>query len=168
LFYNIRTEIRTLGQGIVVPLNWIGLVDLILPYIHLTDFLVEEKFSWLPSKIKRLWKQFAFSEPHKFSRQITRFNLFLILSFFYNIRTEFRTQHAEEDDPERLQQIIGQVHHMFSRFVKLWIYDFFVLFFYKVEVFYWDEKMPRLLFIITEKDTLPSRKWNIKFCEKNS
>ena len=34
------------------------------------------------------------------------FNLFLILSFFYNIRTEFRTQHAEEDDPERLQQII--------------------------------------------------------------
>ena len=125
MFYNIRTEIRTLGQGIVVPLNWIGLVDLILPYIHLTDFLVEEKFSWLPSKIKRLWKQFAFSEPHKFSRQITRFNLFLILSFFYNIRTEFRTQHAEEDDPERLQQIIGQVHHMFSRFVKLWIYDFF-------------------------------------------
>ena len=91
---------------IVVPLNWIGLVDLILTYIHLTDFLVEEKFSWLPSKIKRLWKQFEFSEPHKFSRQITRFNLFLILSFFYNIRTEFRTQHAEEDDPERLQQII--------------------------------------------------------------
>ena len=55
----------------------------------------------------------------------------------------------------------GQAHHMSSRILNLRIFlheNFFVWFFYKVEVFYSDQKlksnMQLQLFIITEKDTL--------------
>ena len=53
---------------------------------------------------------------------------------------------------------LGQALHMFSRFPNQQIYDifheiFFVLFFYKIEVFYW-EKNADITDIMTEKDSL--------------
>ena len=38
---------------------------------HLTNFFGEEKFSWLLPTKKSGWWKYAFSETHKFSRQIT-------------------------------------------------------------------------------------------------
>ena len=63
--------------------------------------------------------------------------------------------------------VIGQAHHMFSRFLILRIYEFFsrnflCFVFDKVKVFCWDQKWWYNC-LSTEKDILePSKKWNIK------
>ena len=53
---------------------------------------------------------------------------------------------------------LGSAHHMFLRFLNLLIFFhniFFVLFFYKIENFYWDQKcLSTYMFIVTEKDSL--------------
>ena len=50
---------------------------------------------------------------------------------------------AKPGDYYQVMKNIGQAHHMFSRFLNLRIIFhkiFFVLFFLKVEIFYWDQK----------------------------
>ena len=69
--------------------------------------------------------------------------------------------------------VLGQAHYMFSRFLilqKKFHEIFFVLFFYKVKFFCYDQKCwYNCLSYVAKKDTLqPSKKWIIKFREKYS